>query len=217
MDQPAAAAPVNLDANPEHALDPQAARRLEQHRFRASVCDAFQKRGVATVLAEVTIFSNCLQPHTKLMNSLFWKAGEKFDAKQARTALEQLEQLGGVVPDRPRYDKKRIRYRLEHAYDCEFEEKFEVQVFTLMRDTDAWAGIPAECYTQENQNNAFIVLSRSLCRNSRMRRVHKNYPYKLLCAPWHPELWQEINDDSLCPKRLDKGFQFHVSAFGLQR
>ena len=189
----AAPAAVGVSAK-DQAME---AKRLEQHRFRQTALRLLRDAGHDGLVAGLLAFTRCLKLHIRIMDRNFWRAGEKHDKAQEVHAVKKLtrhEEEDGV-PIR--------RYRVEEAFDTEFEDDFLSSTWNLMND--AWSTVPTQC-TQNVQNDTFAVLSRGQCHINRLKDGHVDYPYKGLSYPWHQYLIPEIKSDSDCPRRLDPWF-----------
>ena len=93
------------------------------------------------------------------------------------------------------------RFRLEHAFDGEYEDEFLAS--TEERTNEEWYHVPLLARTQHLQTTAFCSLSRGMCRVTQLKRLHANYPFKLLATPWKKHLVAEVQADSECWRRLD--------------
>lgn len=66
-----------------------------------------------------------------------------------------------------------------------------------------WGPAPAAQRTQKLETMTTIVLCKGLSKTSGLLQENRNYPYKYVAWPWHPDEVDTIKADASCPRRLD--------------
>jgi len=178
-----AAADVKAVPMPGSAVaDAVAAAREEQARFRSQTLDMLHQLKHDGVVSELLSFNKILAIHVRLMEDSFWRAGERYDARQEANEIKELvRRKAGKISDQPPR-----KYRLQEAYEGAFEQRVLDTVWSLM-DQD-WQDIPLSSRTQANQSKVFKTLARTAAGARHEQRAHENYPFKLLASPWHQSL-----------------------------